>query len=533
MKAPYKVLFSNDTTNMNTCSSPYSPKRTFVKNPQAGVEEYISPPFTEAMLEASVDETVDMGIDVHLLQPGLGWVPWWKSKVYPFEEHIRFMKEQTGMDPSENSFANYMANGGDMVEVFCRRCRQKGVTPFISFRVNDVHGHEFSAMPRDEIPSWVWHAFSPIHVKHPEWRIGDVSAGPDRALNWAVPEVRASKFAFIRELIEQYDIDGFELDFLRFWNLFRQNETTSEQRREIITSFVRDVRGELDKRDRADGRHRWLCVRIPVRRATHDALGIDPAAMAGVGVEMFNLSHSYYTEHWGDFASIRELTGDDVSLYYEMCHTVQQYKPDANQGLRYDCKIQRRATPLHYYTGAHLAYNRGCDGCSTFNFVYYREHGVGEHGPATEPPFEIHKGLGDRAFCAKQPQHVIVQGWNHQGAQVPPPRIAEPGKPLKFTQDLAPAEGGWMKGGRFRIQCDVDLGDSMWTASLNGVALEETADRSEPYENPYPQLLGEPGQHRAWQVPAKLLKDGENQIEVELVEGLEKAQLTFVDMALA
>ena len=49
-------------------------------------------------------------------------------------------------------------------------------------------------------------------------------------LNWAIPEVRAEKFALIQELCENYDFAGLELDFLRFYSFFRLNETTREQR---------------------------------------------------------------------------------------------------------------------------------------------------------------------------------------------------------------------------------------------------------------------------------------------------------------
>jgi len=534
MKAPYKVLFSNDTTNINSCTSPYSPRRTWVKNTETGKEEYISPPFTEGMLEASVDETADVGVDVHLLQPGVGWVPWWKSKVYPFEEHIKFMKERTGMDPSANSFANYMANGGDMVEVFCRRCREKNLAPFVSFRLNDVHGHEFVQLPKEQIPSWAWHAFSPIHVNHPEWRLGDVNNWNGKSLDWAMPDVPASKFAFIKEIIEQYDIDGFELDFMRNSNFFRQESTTSEQRRVIMNEFVRNVRKELDKRDQADGRHRWLCVRIPAQVACYDPLGIDPAAMVREGVDMFNLSNTYYTECRGDYERFRDIVGGEVSVYFELCHTVHQRRP-ADPNAKYDCTIQRRTTPHMYYTAAHLAQSRGCDGCSTFNFVYYREHGTGERGPASEPPFEIHRGIGDAGFCARQPQHYVVsEGWHALGLdRTPLPANVEPGKPLKVSQDLAPPKDGWQQGGRLRIQGDGDMGESRWSASLNGVPLEETADRSEPYDNPYPQLQGEANEYRAWKVPAELLRNGFNDLEIKLKEGLEKARILYLDVALA
>ncbi len=45
------------------------------------------------MLEATVDETAGMGVDVHMLQPAHTWVPWWPSKVYPMEEHSRWWKK--------------------------------------------------------------------------------------------------------------------------------------------------------------------------------------------------------------------------------------------------------------------------------------------------------------------------------------------------------------------------------------------------------------------------------------------------------
>ena len=39
MKSPYKVLFSNDTTNIASCKSPYSPEITFRYVPKEGRPE--------------------------------------------------------------------------------------------------------------------------------------------------------------------------------------------------------------------------------------------------------------------------------------------------------------------------------------------------------------------------------------------------------------------------------------------------------------------------------------------------------------
>ena len=75
-KAPFKTLYSNDTTNITTCVSPYHKK---------------GEPFQPEMLEATVDEVAGTGVEVQMLQPGLGWTPLWKSKVYPAEEHYRWI----------------------------------------------------------------------------------------------------------------------------------------------------------------------------------------------------------------------------------------------------------------------------------------------------------------------------------------------------------------------------------------------------------------------------------------------------------
>lgn len=541
MKPPYRVLYSNDTTNILTCQSPFNPKPGLQPDPETGKWGYHPSPFTAKMLEATVDETAGMGIDVHLLQPGVGWVPWWKSTIYPYEQHIAFMKAHTGMDPAADPFATYMAAGGDMVEVFTRRCRRHGMAPFISLRLNDSHGHEFLSLPPAEIPSWAWHCFSPVHVEHPEWRLrADLNDWSGRVLNWAIPAVRAHKFAFIKELIEGYDLDGFELDYLRHCNFFRPEETTHDERIAIMVGFVREVRAVLDRREARDGRHRWLGVRIPAYLGTHDALGIDVRAFADTGVELFNLSHYYFTEQFGDHAAIRQLA-PDAAMYVEMCHTTH-VGPHVNDESGYDQFSFRRTTPAQFYTTAHLAYARGLDGVSTFNFVYYRPHGAGPRGPFNEPPFAIHRGCADPAFVARQPQHYFLAPiWNEPPAPRPlndptepwNPRKIAPGEAMTLTLDLAPPTGGWQRAGRLRLQADEELGESRWQCRFNGVSLTETGERTEPYENPYPPLLGTDEQHRAWVVPAVLLADGENTVRLTYTRGDRTVRVMFVDLAVA
>jgi hypothetical protein len=192
-KAPFRLLYSNDTTNLLSCISPWHKK---------------GEPFRPEMLEASVDEVAGLGVDVHLLQPGLGMVPMWPSKVLPLAEHYAWIKERYGQGP--DSIGSYVLKGGDVVKLFIERCRLRGQSPFISFRLNDAHHKEFvDPKPGANPGSSIGMSVTRFYAEHPEYRIKPGSLrGADLVQNWAVPEVREKKFALIRELCENYDLDG-------------------------------------------------------------------------------------------------------------------------------------------------------------------------------------------------------------------------------------------------------------------------------------------------------------------------------------
>ena len=69
-------------------------------------------------LEATVDEVSGL-VDAHLLQPGLGMVPMWPSKVIPLDEHYAWIKQRYGQKP--DSFGQFVLNGGDVVQTFIDR----------------------------------------------------------------------------------------------------------------------------------------------------------------------------------------------------------------------------------------------------------------------------------------------------------------------------------------------------------------------------------------------------------------------------
>jgi len=513
-KAPFHVLYSNDLTNIVGCPSPYNPKGSGFKEP---------------MLRASVDETAGTGVEVHMLQPGLGWVPWWQSKILPMSEHLRYL-QSVGRKP--DSFESYVGKGGDVVKIFVEECRAKGLVPFISMRMNDAHHIRRGLAEKDAASQEKAMAEFQYFVDHPEYRLGVES--PDRSyqnlFDWAHPEVRQYKLSFLQELCENYDLDGLELDFMRHPILFKK-QTPVEQRRAIMTDFIKQTRVLLD-RTSTRGRHRWLCVHIPGYVSDYDALGIDLGAWAAAGIEMVNVSGYYFNDQQMEIGEIRRQLPPNVAVYDELHY--------ASAVRRIAAKFPfslRRSTDPEFYTTAHLASARGADGVSAFNFQYYRgttnKNDVA--GTPAEPPFHIFKHLGDRNWIARQPQEYFVGGaW---GKLYKPGRLRYFDSPLKqgMTEavglDMTPPAHGWLKEGRLRIQADDSLRNSHFTASINGMALKPTEDVSELYPNPYDVALGKPEDYRAWIVSPSVLKDGINDIVIRLTEG-GPAQIFFLDVTM-
>ena len=509
-KAPFRVLYSNDTTNVTGCVSPFHKK---------------GEPFRAKMLEASVDEVAGR-VDAHFLQPGLGMVPMWPSKVLPLESHYAWIKQRYGQRP--DSFGAFVLAGGDVVQTFVDRCRTTGPAAFISFRLNDAHHKEYAdPSPGDKPGTSIGMSVTRHYVEHPEYRLKQGSKrNTDLVQNWAIADVRAQKFALITELCENYDLDGLELDFMRWPYFFIEPETTLEQRCSIITGFVAEIRALLDRTARG-GRRRWLCARVPCLVKALGPVGLDLPAMIKAGLDMVNMSASYFTTQRMDFAALRKLSAG-ATLYGELCHSVwngEKLIPG------YDTNVFRRASKEQLQTTAHLAYARGADGVSLFNFAYYREHGSAGRGPFSEPPFDLLPHLGDRDWLASQPQHFfLAKGWSNSFVRPPLlPRSLDTSRSTRFGLDLAPPKGGWQQEARLRIQTLAPLAVQSLTAKLNGHELAIRADVAEPFDGIHPALLGQPAQLRAWSVPAALLVSGNNVVEFTLSAGKSISNV-FIDL---
>ena len=506
MSTPFKILFSNDTTNIinGPCGNPYC------GDPDV---------FTREKMNASVDEVAELGVDVHLLQPGFSWIPWYESDFYTREEHAEWFKQRFP-DKTPGAISRYWLQGGDVVGDFVARCADREQTRFVSMRMNHnpFPGKEENTASRftDGLPEESLLGRPPFKC----------------TADWKREDVREHRFTQIREICEKYDLDGFELDFMRYVRYYDCDVTTLEERREITTGFVKRVRELLD-RTAKPGQHRWLSVRIPSEVEPHHTMGLDVQALAEAGVEVFNLSCYYFSQQQNDLAQICELV-PQCAVYQEVtyCSSRNTVISGTRDGtVPTDVQLRtasvRRLTNEHQiYTTAYLAQKRGAKGLSFFNFVYYRFY---DH----EPPFHVMSRITDMEWLAEQPQWYFVDDHAFCYAQssyrgMLPKEFSE-GASHTFSLDLAPT--AILKTGILRLMTVDDSSECKWEVTMNGKPLDAIEFVRNPLPNPYSEAQGDEKQYACFNCPVECLRDGVNEMDVKLIAG-PQVNLRYLDLVL-
>jgi len=153
------------------------------------------------------------------------------------------------------------------------RCRHHSLAAWISVRMNDLHDCDLPDSP----------LLSTFFKEHRHWaRVPYRSGWIDRALDWAHPEVREHYLKLIREALRLFDLDGLELDWMRFGYFFGPGRELEGGK--ILAEFIAQVRRETEQAAK-----RWrhpvkLGVRVPSTPETACHLGLDGAAWAKAGL---------------------------------------------------------------------------------------------------------------------------------------------------------------------------------------------------------------------------------------------------------
>jgi len=151
--------------------------------------------------------------------------------------------------------------GIDLYAVCIQRCREDGLSPWLSLRMNDTH---YLDDPTKTSALW---------QSRP-----DLRRTPDGAFDFVQQEVRDYHLALIRELLARYDADGLELDWMRFPWLFKPGQEAAG--RDAPTGLMREARAATDEASARRGHPVKIAVRVPAVPVFSVGLGIDAITWA-------------------------------------------------------------------------------------------------------------------------------------------------------------------------------------------------------------------------------------------------------------
>ena len=250
------------------------------------------PPLRIEDAVAPIDDVAGSGVDTFVYGFGAGPTMYHNTKVgETWAEHL--VKAGPSMSSIKPAWATFLEadawntlpfwrayqnlkslreRGLDIMELLIDRAHEKGMEFWGSLRSNH---------PQD--PSYTDTADnSTFKIQHPEWCLQTRRGYP---FNWVYPDVRAERLALIEEAITQYDLDGFEVDFVFCPSLFELGEV--ERNAHIVTEFMGSVRRIADDAAGVRGRPVALGARVLPTPESNAATGLDVDAWIREGLVDF------------------------------------------------------------------------------------------------------------------------------------------------------------------------------------------------------------------------------------------------------
>ncbi len=259
-----------------------------------------------------VDETVDSGVDLFLLStayhrpnyPSQVWEPCWEE----YKEKGTFNGENVDPETAKKkSFYPMMIlarTGRDFHQRISERCKERGIAYGASIRMDDKH-HDGPLLGIHSVSEELAEFY-----KNPKNYLVDSNRSRGVALNYERKEVREHYLALIREMVERYEMDVMELDFMRLPPFFPRGDV--EKYCGIMTDFMRQVDEVCHEADNNIS----VLPRIPSTPANCRELGLDIEAwskeglICGLALAMKNCTP------WDlPVEKFRRITGDEVPLY--------------------------------------------------------------------------------------------------------------------------------------------------------------------------------------------------------------------------
>ncbi len=261
-------------------------------------------------------------------------------------------------------YLDLLEDGVDWLAETSKACRRRKISPWLSVRMNDMHGaNSFEGSYMN----------APL-LADPKHRLRGTTLNPKEgthftmmALNFESREVRDYMMRMIRELVEDYDFEGMELDWTRTY--YCCNPVASKQTTEMITRWHADIRALTQRRAKRTGRPYPLGLRVPGHFEVLRAYGLDVREMINRGLIDFlcptatwqttwNMPHDNFKKEFGDRVAIYGVVEDGPNW-------VGGYAPKTKE--RGFIRYMAASAPLLRGNAAGKLV-LGADGIETFNF---------------------------------------------------------------------------------------------------------------------------------------------------------------------
>ncbi|MDB5851391.1 MAG: hypothetical protein JWP29_5143 [Rhodoferax sp.] len=295
---------------------------------------------------------------------------------------------------------------GDAVSAVIDRGHAMGLEVLVSLRINDGSDATLDSLDDAHV--------SPHRRAHPDWLLGDAGhlhpgLSPRQqkhrrfAYDFALPGVRAYTLALVREAIETYALDGFDIDFCRQPSLFRAGAAL--QQAPLVTAMLHEVRAALDIKSTRAGRRLLLSVRVPHDLEANRLAGLDIAAWLADGlIDILVVSDPAGYNYRLPVEAFVALAGAAPAGRH--CQVVAQNLCGFREPpLRSETVLFGTPacyTPAHYRANAALHAQAGADGHYLWN-----QHLVATFTDAGFVPRHW-LDIGDAAALARRDKHYLV-----------------------------------------------------------------------------------------------------------------------------
>ncbi|MBI2192316.1 MAG: hypothetical protein HYU36_10060 [Planctomycetes bacterium] len=498
-------------------------------------------PYTAQVMHDFIDLIADSGVDTFLCNPNAQRA-WYPSKAFPhiLEGYTRGNREffrRHYPPPNETDFTTPMLEsvmtrdaefldryldlaeaGVDWVAEISKACRRRGVSPWVSIRMNDMHG------ANDLQGSYM----NGPELRNPQLRLRGVEPNPRdgvsrvlMALNYEKREVRDSMFRLVRELVEDYDFEGIELDWLRCPYICEPPAT--EEAIQTMIAWIGSIRALTRARSKALGKPYPLGVRIPCRLGLLRSVGLDVAALARSGlIDFVSPSNSWQTSWDVPYERLRADLAGEVAIYgviEDAPNWLDAFCPDT--GARGYRLLSASGPLLRANAAGKLAL--GVDGIETFNFFCTDEEGIHPTAAKRQALYPELRGLDDLGGLRGKPKHYAL-ALNHGPFNFPlfefaeqVPAVVEPAFRHAFHLPMAAEPAGL----ELTVQTVVEKPEHMpdLGVSFNGSWPNFSSRLTSQLLFPTGQYTHHVPEHQAldYTFPASLIREGWN--EVLLIHG--------------